>query len=176
VAPVPAPTEPSATGASVAASHAARPAAASGRTDGSPIPRSNSTAAGTIGTRAISVSNPMSRSASHATAPSAAASPNALPPANTIAWTSGVNVPGRRASVSRVPGAPPFTSTDPAVPGGHSTTVHPVAAASSVQCPTRIPATSVIEPALVSSLTRCAGASPSGAATSPVPRTDRCAR
>ena len=63
-----------------------------------------------------------------AATPSAAASPNALPPASTIAWTSGVNVPGRRASVSRVPGAPPFTSTDPAVPGGHSTTVHPVAA------------------------------------------------
>src|SRR4029453_1288102 len=48
---------------------------------------------------------------------------------------------------SRVPGAPPFTSTDPVVPGGHRTTVHPVIPARSVTWPTRIPATRVITPA-----------------------------
>jgi hypothetical protein len=58
--------------------------------------------------------------------PSAAARPNALPPESTTAWTSGVMVPGRIASVSRVPGAPPFTSHEPEVPGGQSTTVEPV--------------------------------------------------
>ena len=56
-------------------------------------------------------------------------------------WTS---VPGRRRSVSRVPGAPPRTSTPPTAPFSQRTTVQPVAARRSVQCPTRMPGTSVM--------------------------------
>ena len=147
VAPVPAPTLPSATGPSVAASHAAAPSSGPGRAAGSPTPRSNRIAAGTIGTRAGPASNPIPRESSHRATPSAAASPNALPPVSTTAWTSSTRVPGRSASVSRVPGAPPRTSTDPTVPGGHRTTVQPVMPARSVAWPTRMPATSVIDPA-----------------------------
>ncbi len=126
VAPVPAPTLPSSTSPSAAASQAAYPAASSGRAVDSPIARSNRTAAGTIGTRATPASNPTPRSSSQRATPSAAARPNALPPVRSTAWISLTEVPGRIGSVSRVPGAPPLTSTDPVVPGGHSTTVHPV--------------------------------------------------
>ena len=52
VAPAPAPTLPCAGACVDAASQAAKPACASGRTRASPSQRSNSTAAGTIGTRA----------------------------------------------------------------------------------------------------------------------------
>src|SRR5439155_21971058 len=74
----------------------------------------------------------------------AAARPNALPPVSRTASTCWTSVPGRRRSVSRVPGAPPRTSPEPIVPGGQSSTVHPVSAIGSVQCPTRIPGTRVI--------------------------------
>ena len=144
VAPVPAPTLPSSTGPSDAASQAAYPAASSGRAAASPTARSNSTAAGTIGTRATPASKPIPRSSSQRWTPLAAARPNALPPVSRTAWISFTAVPGRMASVSRVPGAPPLTSTDPLVPGGHRTTVHPVTPARSVTWPTRIPATRVI--------------------------------
>src|SRR5262245_51913810 len=53
-------------------------------------------------------------------------------------------MPGRRRSVSRVPGAPPRTTPDATVPGGGSTTVHPVSPTGSVQWPTRMPGTRVI--------------------------------
>jgi hypothetical protein len=43
------------------------------------------------------------------------------------------------ASVPRVPGAPPRTSTPGTAPPGTSTTVQPVRPASSVQCPTDTP-------------------------------------
>src|SRR5262249_55417666 len=144
VAPVPAPTFPSGTSPSAAASHAARPAAAPGLAFGSPTARSNSTAAGTIGTRATPVSKPMPASSRYATTPSAAASPKALPPVSRIAFASCTSMPGRSRSVSRVPGAPPRTTPDPTVPGGGRTTVQPVMPAASVQCPTRIPGTRVI--------------------------------
>ena len=41
--------------------------------------------------------------------PSAAANPKALPPANTTACAQSTRLPGRRTSVSLVPGAPPRT-------------------------------------------------------------------
>ena len=78
------------------------------------------------------------RSSRNRTTPSAAARPNALPPVRSTACTSSTSIPGRRRSVSRVPGAPPRTSPDPTVPGGHSTTVHPVSPSGSVAFPTRI--------------------------------------
>src|SRR5215472_3315974 len=55
------------------------------------------------------------------------------------------SMPGRSRSVSRVPGAEPLTSTLATAPSsGRRTTVQPVRAAASVQCPTRTPATSVM--------------------------------
>src|SRR6266511_778443 len=157
VAPAPAPTFP--WGTSVEAElHACAPSPGPGRAFGSPTPRSNRTAAGTMGTRATPASNPIPRSSRNRTTPSAAARPNALPPVSRTAWTSWTSMPGRRRSVSRVPGAPPRTSPDPTVPGGHSTTVHPVSPSRSVQLPTRIPGTSVT--------------APSGSAGPPVTRRD----
>ncbi len=145
VAPVPAPTCPSRT-SSLAASQAARPSVGPGRARGSPVPRSNSTAAGTIGTRTPEspTSNPIPRSSSQPITPSAAARPKALPPVRSTASTCSTSMPGRSRSVSRVPGAPPRTSPDPTVPGGQSTTVQPVRPTGSVQCPTRIPGMRVI--------------------------------
>ena len=144
VAPVPAPTEPSDTGPSPAASHAAYPASASGRAAGSPTTRSNSTAPTTMGMRAIPVSNPTPRSSSQRMTPFAAARPKALPPVSRIAFAPGMSVSGRRQSVPSVPGAPPRTSAAATEPSGHRITVHPVRPRGSVQCPTRTPGTSVI--------------------------------
>src|SRR5581483_7402218 len=143
VAPVPAPTLPSST-SSEAASQAAYPSLGPGRALGSPTPRSNRTAAGTIGTTARPAGNPTPRSSRYRTTPSAAASPNALPPVSRTAFTCSTSIPGRSRSVSRVPGAPPRTSPEPTVPGGASTTVHPVSPTRSVAWPTRIPGTRVI--------------------------------
>src|SRR5919106_1403082 len=67
-----------------------------------------------------------------------------IAPVPSTAFTSCTSMPGRSRSVSRVPGAPPRTSPDPTVPGGQSTTVHPVRPTGSVQWPTRIPSTAVI--------------------------------
>jgi hypothetical protein len=99
-----------------------------------------------MGTLATIASKPTPRSDRNRITPSAAASPNALPPVSKTALTSWTSVPGRRRSVSRVPGAPPLTSPDPTVPGGQRTTVHPVAPTRSVSWPTSRPATSAIEP------------------------------
>ena len=71
--------------------------------------------------------------------PSAAARPNALPPVSRMACACSSSMPGRSASVPRVPGAPPRTSTPGTAPPGTSTTVQPVRPASSVQCPTDTP-------------------------------------
>ena len=111
-----------------------------------PTARSNSTAAGTIGTRATPVSNPTPRSSSQRATPSAAARPNALPPVSRTACTSFTIVPGRIASVSRVPGRRP--SRRPTRRSRRAE--HDGAAgepAGSVQCPTRMPGTSVIDAA-----------------------------
>src|SRR5919106_159244 len=138
--PTPAPIPPKAEASSEAAWQAAYPWADPGRAVGSPTRRSNTTAAGTIGTRATPTSNPTPRSSSHRITPSAAARPNALPPVRRTPCTSSTSRPGWRRSVSRVPGAPPRTSPEPIVPGGGRTTVQPVNPTGSVQCPTRSPA------------------------------------
>ena len=113
-APVPAPTTPCATGPSAAASTAAAPVAAVGRSAGSlagpPRPRSNSTAAGTIGTTAPGTGKPTPAAASRAITPSAAARPKALPPLRTTActrWTvlrgiEQVGLPGARRGAADV--------------------------------------------------------------------------
>src|SRR4029079_13974843 len=80
--------------------------------------------------------------------PSAAARPNALPPVSTTASTRSTRLRGSSRSVSRVPGAPPRTSTPAtAPPSGARTTVVPVSQPGSVRvaCPTLIPPTSVRE-------------------------------
>ena len=60
--------------------------------------------------------------------PEAASRPKALPPVKRMAWACPTSRPGRMASVSRVPGANPRTSTPAGAPAGHSTTVQPVRA------------------------------------------------
>src|SRR6266545_7337199 len=132
VAPVPAPTVPSST-CSVAAPHAPYPSLGPGRALGSPIPRSNSAAPGTMGTTATPAGNPIPRSSRYRMTPAAAPKPNALPPARRTPCTSLTNIPGRSRSVSLVAGAPPRTSPDPTVPGGHNTTVQPVRPRGSVE-------------------------------------------
>src|SRR5271166_2146683 len=110
---------------------AAYPNSASGRSDQSPTVRSKTTAAGTIGTTLSPVPSsnrtPRRCSSSHLITPSAAARPYALPPVSSTASTSRTVLEGSSRSVSRVPCAPPRTSTEPTVPGGVSTTVLPVA-------------------------------------------------
>src|SRR5690606_31122065 len=109
-APAPAPAVPWATEPSVAASHAAYPNAAPGRRPHSPRGRSQMTAAGTIGTTcdgSAPTGNPRCRSSSQRITPSAAARPNALPPARHTASTVLTRFSGSSRSVSRVPGAPP---------------------------------------------------------------------
>ena len=86
-------------------------------------------AAGTTGTRAAPVSWPRPCSSHQRATPAAASSPNALPPLSTSAVTSCTEASGASRSASRVAGPPPRTSTPPTVPGGGSTTVHPVPAA-----------------------------------------------
>ena len=75
VAPAPAPTLPICTGPREADSAARKPALASGRTLGSPSPRSNRIAAGTIGTIAALTRSPTSRLSRYRITPSAAARP-----------------------------------------------------------------------------------------------------
>ena len=106
-------------------------------------------AAGTIGTRSCGsgpTGQPAPASYAAAATPSAADSPNALPPASTTASTAETRLRGSSRSVSRVPGPPPRTSTPPTVPGGGTTTVTPVSqpGSSRVVWPTRTPATSVM--------------------------------
>src|SRR3990170_5025126 len=76
--------------------------------------------------------------------PPAASSPKALPPVRSTACTSWIRVPGRSRSVSRVPGAPPRTSTPPTAPSSQRTTVQPGAARRFLQWPTLMPGTSVM--------------------------------
>ena len=99
-------------------------------------------AAGTIGTGPASVGKPTPRTDSQVMTPSAAARPNAEPPARQMAWMRSTRDPGRSRSVSRVPGAAPRTSTPAIAPSVASTTVQPVIAVSSVAWPTHNPRTS----------------------------------
>ena len=102
------------------------------------------TAAGTIGTTPAAVRYPMPLSASHLTTPSAAASPNALPPVNSTAWTSSSRRSRCSNSSSRELGEEPRTSQEDTLPGGGRTTVQPVAAPSSVKWPTLKPASRLL--------------------------------
>src|SRR5690606_41782394 len=76
--------------------------------------------------------------------PAAGAGPNAEPPVSTTAPSRVTVRVGSSSAVSRAAGAPPRTSPEATVPSGSSTTVQPVRARRSVQCPTRTPGTSVI--------------------------------
>ena len=106
--------------------------------------RSNTTAAGTIGTTPPGTGNPTPAASSRAITPSAAASPYADPPDSTMAWTRWTVASGRSRSVSRVPGAAPRTSAPAtAPPAGVSTTVVPESPPSTCAWPTRRPTTSV---------------------------------
>jgi hypothetical protein len=89
-------------------------------------------------------SMPMPRSSSQRMAPSAAARPQALPPASITACTCCTRLPGASRSVSRVPGAAPRTSTPPTAPSRAMITVQPVGRRVSVKWPTSMPATSVM--------------------------------
>ena len=144
IAPMPAPTFPSRVSVSEAASHAAYASSGPGRTEALPNPRSKIAAVGTIGTTPAGVGCPMPRSSRKRMTPFAAPRPKAEPPVSSTALTSSMRRPGAMASVSLVAGAPPGTTTEPVVPFGTRTTVHPVKASSFVQCPTRTPGTSVI--------------------------------
>ncbi len=92
-------------------------------------------AAGTIGTSPPGVAYPRPRSSSQRIAPSAAASPKALPPLSTTPLISAAPASGPITSVSRVPGPPPRTSTPALLPGGTTTAVQPVSPSRFVQCP-----------------------------------------
>src|SRR6185503_10089443 len=85
----------------------------------------------------------MSRSSSQRTTPLAASSPKALPPARTIALTFCTWFTGLRRSVSRVPGAPPRTSTLATAPASVRITVQPVGRSVRVKWPTLMPGTAV---------------------------------
>ncbi len=85
-----------------------------------------------MGTRPARVSTPMPCSSSQRTAPLAASNPNALPPESTIACTCWTVLTGSSRSVSRVPGAPPRTSTPATAPFGATMTVQPVGRSASV--------------------------------------------
>ena len=152
LAPVPAPTLPSAGSAREAAAQAAWPAAASGRMRMSPTIRSNSTAEGTSGSRPTPMSSPTPCSSSQRTAPVAASRPQALPPESITACTFSTRLQGSSRSVSRVPGAAPRTSTPATAPSRAITTLQPVGRRVSVKCPTSIPATRVMLPGSVALL------------------------
>src|SRR5438094_5003946 len=147
VAPVPAPTLPSATSldAAVQARYASsamgqRPALPPGARSKSKI-----TAVGTIGTMpADPTGRPRPRSLSQRITPSAAPSPKAEPPVSRTASMRSTTWRGFSASSSRVPVARPRTAQAARIPlSGPSTTLQPVARSRSVQCPTEIPRTAV---------------------------------
>ena len=83
-------------------------------------------------------------SSSHRITPIAASSPYALPPDSVIALTICTLFTGLSTSVSRVPGAPPRTSTPPVVSSFTMMAVQPVGRSVSVKCPTFTPSTAVI--------------------------------
>ncbi len=89
-------------------------------------------AAGTIGTRIdgdcadVPTAKPRPAAASHSMTPAAASRPKAEPPDSTTASTRSTKVSEESNSVSRLPGAPPRTSTDAVAGASASTTVAPV--------------------------------------------------
>ena len=148
VAPVPAPTDPSATSPD-AAPHARYASSAVGQRFALPPgarSKSKITAVGTIGTiPAGPTGSPRPRSCNQRITPSAAPSPYADPPVRRIASMRSTRCRGLSASSSRVPVARPRTAHAARMPAsGPSTTVHPVARSRSVQCPTVIPGTAAM--------------------------------
>src|SRR3984957_18097774 len=121
MAPRPAPTDPKAK-SGPAACKALAPRARYGGSSphvlSPPLPRSCSTAAGTMGMAGDPArnANPMPWAERAAVTPSAAARPNTDPPASTTACARPTRFSGASASVSRVPGPPPRTSTPAAQP------------------------------------------------------------
>src|SRR5688572_8485453 len=102
--------------------------------------KSNTTAAGTIGTTPTPTGNPRPRSSIHRMTPPAESSPNAEPPVRTMASTRSTRWRGESASSSRVPVARP-SRAHPARNGMSMprTTVTPVAPMSSDAWPTAMP-------------------------------------
>ena len=149
VAPVPAPTHPSASGRLSGVMSASRTAMAPsklvGRACELPNARSNRQLEHTMGTRPQPTSRPMPCFSSSLAAPEAASRPKADPPLNTTACTSSTVFSGLSRSVSRDAGAAPRTSTPPTAPSGATIAVHPVPPARSVKCPNLNPGISVIE-------------------------------
>ena len=133
-APVPAPTQPVATGPLSAARQAFSPhSALMGGTNSDPRSRSYKAAAGTIGaTNPLSSGKPKPFGASQRTTPSAAARPKTEPPESTTACACSTRFAGASKSVSRVQGPDPRTSTPATAPSGQTATVTPLAAAVSV--------------------------------------------
>ena len=114
IAPVPAPSEPDARTPRPPRRTPPPPAPDRGSPShpfSPPFARSKRIAAGTIGTTAGPARNPRPSARSRSTTPDAASSPKADPPDSTSASTAGTSRPGASRSVSRVPGAPPRTST-----------------------------------------------------------------
>ena len=148
VAPAPAPTQPSATGPLVAAARRGVAGGRVGRIFQSPDAQVEQDRR--RDDRHLHVARRRSRCPSprgSASRPSRRRGRTPSRPESTIAWTCSTVLTGSRRSVSRVPGAPPRTSTPQTAPASASTTVQPVGRRESVKWPTRSPATSVRPPA-----------------------------
>jgi hypothetical protein len=91
-----------------------------------PMFKSKIAAAATIGILAHGVLYPIRRLSRYSITPSAAASPNALPPLSTTAWISCIALSAASRGVSRDAGELPRTSHPPIVFGGQRITVQPV--------------------------------------------------
>ena len=142
VAPVPAPIRPTADTApapAIASAAAIRPCSTPGRTEASPTARSNRLRPTTIGTRPAMVGRPRSCSSRTPVTPTAAARPNAEPPLRTTASIVGTVAAGSSRANSWLAGAPPRTSPEATTAGSNTTTVQPVSATGSLQCPTATP-------------------------------------
>src|SRR6266702_1429011 len=147
VAPVPAPTEPSATLAD-AAVHARYASSAVGQRSALPPgarSKSKITAVGTIGTMpADPTGRPRPRSLSQRITPSAAPSPKAEPPVSRTASMRSTTWRGFSASSSRVPVARPRTAQAARITlSAPTTTLQPVSRSAAGQCPTEMPRTAV---------------------------------
>src|SRR5499426_1693275 len=90
------------------------------------------------------MAKPRPRSRSSACTPAPASKPKAEPPDSTTASMRSIVRCGSSRSVSRVPGAPPRTSTAATAGSSNTMAVTPEARRTSSACPTRTPATSVM--------------------------------
>ena len=101
-------------------------------------------AVGTIGTTTSAMATPRPCSRSQRMTPSVDDRPKAEPPERQIASIASTRHDGSSRSVSRVPGAPPRTSTEATDGRSHSTTLTPERRRWSSSLPTRMPSTSVM--------------------------------